>query len=116
MYKDDYFSKHTWFWDGKPHWAYNTHEVSYQGTRDAIEWTPNVVSADASVSGDHARVRLKSFTPNFKEYEINRGGEWEKCDSVVQIELGKRKEQIAFRAVNAAGVAGPEYKITFVSK
>jgi hypothetical protein len=116
MYKDDYFSKHTWFWDGKPHWAYNTDEVSYQGTRDAIEWTPNVISADAAVSGDHARVRLKSFTPNFKEYEINRGGEWEKCDSVVQIELGKRKEQIAFRAVNAAGVAGPEYKITFVSK
>jgi hypothetical protein len=24
MYADDYFNNHTWIWDGKPHWAYNT--------------------------------------------------------------------------------------------
>jgi hypothetical protein len=116
MYKDDYFSRHTWYWDGKPHWAYNTDEVTYQDARDAIEWTPNVIKADATVSGDHAKVKLNSFTPNFKEYQMKRDIEWSKCDSVVEIPLDKDKEQIAFRAVNSAGVAGPEYKIAFVSK
>ena len=116
MYKDDYFSKHTWIWDGKPHWAYNTDEVTYQDVRDAIEWTPNVIKAEAAINGDHAKVSLHSFTPNFKEYQANENGEWVKVDSVVNIPLKKDKEEIAFRSVNAAGVAGPEYKLSFVSK
>lgn len=116
MFKDDYFSKHTWIWDGKPHWAYNTNDVTYQDKRDAIEWTPNVIDASATTSGDHARVLLHSFTPNFKAYELNEDGGWVNCDSVVELPLNKVRQEVAFRAVNAAGVAGPEYKITFVSK
>lgn len=116
MYRDDYFRNHTWFWDGKPHWAYNTDDVTYQDSRDAIEWTPNVINASAVTSGDHAKVYLRSFTPNFKEYEINQNGSWSRCDSVVDFPLNKNEEHIAFRAVNIAGVAGPEYKINFVSK
>jgi len=116
MYKDDYFSTHTWFWDGKPHWAYNTDEVSYQDARDAIEWTPNVIKAGATISDDHANIHLSSFTPNLKEYQFNKDGEWIRCDSVVDVQLNKDKEELAFRAVNKAGVAGPEYKMAFVSK
>jgi len=116
MYKDDYFSSHTWIWDGKPHWAYNTDEITYQDKRDAIEWTPNVINAAATTSGDHAKVVLKSVTPNFKEYEMNGDGSWVRCDSVVELPLDKDKQEVAFRAVNAAGVAGPEYKLIFVAK
>jgi hypothetical protein len=116
MYKDDYFSKHTWFWDGKPHWAYKTNEISYQDARDAIEWTPNVIEAEAAIVDDHAKISLSSFTPNFKEYQVNSDGNWVRCDSVVDLKLNKDKEDVSFRAVNAAGVAGPEYKMAFVSK
>jgi hypothetical protein len=116
MYRDDYFSKHTWYWDGKPHWAYNTDEVAYQDARDAIEWTPNVIHAEANITDGHAKIFLRSFTPNFKEYQLNNDGNWIRCDSIVDLKLNKDKEEILFRAVNIAGVAGPEYKMNFVSK
>ena len=116
MYKDEYFSKNTWIWDGEPHWAYNTDAISYQDKREAIEWTPNIIHAEAAISDDHAKISLRSFTPNFREYQMNNNGNWVKCDSVVEIELDKDKEEIMFRAVNTAGVAGPEHTMTFVSK
>jgi hypothetical protein len=116
MYKDEYFTKNTWIWDGKPHWAYNTDAISYQDARDAIEWTPNVINANATVTGNDAKIRLSSFTPNLKEYQIKKEGEWMKCDSVVDVELKKDREELAFRVLNKAGVAGPEFKMSFVSK
>ena len=116
MYKDEYFTKNTWIWDGKPHWAYNTDAISYQDARDAIEWTPNVINASAAITGNDATIRLSSFTPNLKEYQVKKEGEWMKCDSVVDVELAKDREEIAFRVLNKAGVAGPEYKMSFVSK
>ena len=116
MYRDDYFTSHTWFWDGKPHWAYNTSDVQYQDTRDAIEWTPNVIDADAAIGNSHAEIKLRSLTPNFKEYEMNINGSWVRCDSVVNVELNKDREEFLFRAVNIADVAGPEYKIAFTIK
>src|SRR5205085_3376284 len=116
MYRDDYFTSHTWFWDGKPHWAYNTSDVQYQDTRDAIEWTPNVIDADAAIGNSHAEIKLRSLTPNFKEYEMNINGSWVRCDSVVNVELKKDREEFLFRAVNIADVAGPEYKIAFTIK
>jgi hypothetical protein len=116
MYKDDYFTKNTWYWDGKPHWAYNTDEVSYQDKREAIEWTPNVIDAVVTTSDDHANIRLSSFTPNFKEYQVNNNGNWVRCDSVLTVPLKNEREEFSFRAVNLAGIAGPEYKMAFVSK
>ena len=116
MYKDEYFTRNTWIWDGKPHWAYNTDAISYQDTRDAIEWTPNVIDADATIKGNEAKIKLSSFTPNLKEYQLRKEGEWVRCDSVVNIELNKDREEVAFRAMNKAGVAGPEYKMAFLSK
>ena len=32
------------------------------------------------------------------------------------VELAKDREEVAFRVLNKAGVAGPEYKMSFVSK
>lgn len=115
MFKDEYFSKHTWYWDGKPHWAYNTDDVIYQDKKEAIEWTPNIIQAVASIDKDEAQINLTSFTPNFKEYQVNKNGTWEKCDSVVNVKLKKDTEEIVFRAVNIANVAGPEHKMVFVS-
>ena len=102
MYKDEYFTKNTWIWDGKPHWAYNTDAISYQDARDAIEWTPNVINASAAITGNDATIRLSSFTPNLKEYQVKKEGEWMKCDSVVDVELAKDREEIAFRVLNKA--------------
>lgn len=116
MYKDDYFATHTWYWDGKPHWAYNTDEISYQHERDAIEWTPNVIDAKATIIDEHAKIELRSFTPNFKAYQVNSNGNWVPCDSIVEVKLSKDKEEVSFRTVNLAGVGGPEYKMSFVSK
>ena len=116
MYKDDYFAKNTWYWDGKPHWAYNTDDVTYQDKREAIEWTPNVINAVVTTGDGHASIRLSSFTPNLKEYQVNSNGNWARCDSVLTVPLKRDTEEFSFRAVNLADVAGPEYKMTFVSK
>jgi len=118
MYQDDYFKQHTWIWDGKPHWAYNTDHVKYLTSREAIEWTPNTISCDVAINGNTATATLRSVTPNFKEYEMKEGAgsEWVKCDSVVSIALNKDRLEYAFRAVNAANVAGPQYQVAFAKK
>jgi hypothetical protein len=117
MFKDNYSSAHTWYWDGKPHWAYSTNDVSYQDKREAIEWTPNTIHADVSLQQNVAQIRLSSFTPNFKEYQVKRDeDDWNKCDSVLTLTLKKDKEELSFRAVNAANIYGPEYKMIFSSK
>ena len=117
MYRDDYFKKHTWYWDGKPHWAYNTNDVTYQDARDAIEWTPNTIHTDVSFSKGSATIKLSSFTPNLKHYEMKHDNDaWKRCDSVINVNLQGNRDQYLFRAINIANVAGPEYKITFASR
>jgi hypothetical protein len=116
MYKDDYFAANTWYWDGKPHWAYNTDAITYQDLRDAIEWTPNTVHADVKVDKNIATIKLSSFTPNIKAYQVKQGSEWARIDSVTSFKLRKNREELVFRAVNTANVAGPENRIIFTSK
>ncbi len=118
MYKDDYFKNNTWYWDGKPHWAYKTNDVNFQEHRDAIEWTPNTIDAETKIEEGVAKFRLKSATPNFKEFQIKRGvdGKWLKCDSVVDVVLSEPAKTYYFRTVNVAGVTGPEYRIGIVAR
>lgn len=118
MFRDEYAKANTWYWDGKPHWAYNTNEVNYQEKRDAIEWTPNTVAANASVTDGRAEIHLQSSTPNFKEYQMRGPADttWTKCDSLIKMTLDKDAEEYSFRAVNSQNVAGPEYRIAFTSK
>jgi len=113
VYEDAYFKKNVWYWDGKPHWAYNTEHMVMVNDRAAIEWTPNTIRSNVSVENDHATIHLTSTTPGFREYQAKNGdaAQWESCDSVIRVNLDRDKHDLAFRAVNAAGVAGPEHKI-----
>lgn len=117
MYRDEYFQNHTWIWDGKPHWAYNTEHVKYPDNRKAIEWTPNTINGNVRVGAESVKISLTSITPNFSEYQMKEspGGEWVKCDSIVTLPLNKNKLELAFHAVNSAGICGPEYKVILSS-
>jgi len=113
VYEDDYFKNHTWLWDGKPHWAYKTGYMTRVKDRKAIEWTPNTISSKLSIDGNKARIELYSITPNFKTYQMKElpDENWKDVSNSLEIELKKDKNEMIFRAVNVAGVTGPEHKI-----
>lgn len=113
VFADDYFKNHTWIWDGKPHWAYHTDFMILVNDRNAIEWTPNTITTTVKIDGHIARIDLDSTTPNFKGYQMKAlpDGEWKDIPNFVQIELRMDKDERLFRAVNLAGVPGPEHKI-----
>lgn len=115
MFKDSFFTKNIWYWDGKPHWGYKTDEINYRENREAIEWTPNTVGVNASVTNDVAKIHLMSSTPNFKEYQMHGPADtvFIKCDSVIEMTLKKDSEEYTFRAVNLQDIAGPECRIAF---
>jgi hypothetical protein len=81
--------------------------------RRAIEWTPNVVTSNISIEKNSANIELHSITPNLKAYQLKElpGGEWRDVPNPVSIELRKDKNEILFRTVNLAGVAGPEHRV-----
>lgn len=114
MYEDDYFKNNTWIWDGKPHWAYNVKgHLIREPNRDAIEWTPNTVESDVTVAGDAVQVQLQSQTPNLRSYQMRElpQGTWEDTPASVKLDVTGGRQEIAFRVVNLAGVAGPEHKV-----
>jgi len=118
MFSDDYSRKNKWYWDGKPHWAYNTDQISYQDRREAIEWTPNIIQPAVTITDAHAKITLASTTPNFKEYQVLHAPDstWIKCDSQLNVDLEKHKEEFQFRTMNVAAVPGPVCKISFTEK
>jgi hypothetical protein len=118
MYEDEYTRTHTWIWDGKTHWAFNTDYVNFIKSREAIEWTPNTTQVQVTIKEDTAKFVLTSITPNLKEYQVRdlSGDEWKKCDSVLTMSLDKAKYELAFRAVNLADVSGPESKVVIASE
>jgi hypothetical protein len=114
MYEDEYFKNHTWIWDGKPHWAYRKPEyMNLVEDRNAIEWTPNTIESKVSIEGNKARVELNSNTPNLKTYQMKDGPDdgWKNISNTLEIEPKKDMNEIIFRTLNLAGVAGPEYKL-----
>ncbi|MEA3462761.1 MAG: beta-N-acetylhexosaminidase [Bacteroidota bacterium] len=119
FYEDDYFRNHTWIWDGKPHWAYDKPEfMRLVSDRDAIEWTPNVISSEVLIEGHMARIRLHSETPNLKEYQLRiaPSGGWETVEDSLDMELSGARNELHFRTMNLTGVAGPVHKIIISSK
>ncbi len=116
LYQDDYSENHTWFWDGKPHWAYSKPEFM-RLVRDpgVIYWTPNTITSKAVVDGNQAHIDITSQTPNLAEYQVKKepGGEWVKTDTAIDMKLKGERQELIFRAVNAAGVPGPEHRIVF---
>jgi hypothetical protein len=113
MLADEYFKNHTWIWDGKPHWAYNTEFMKLITDRKAIEWTPNVITTTTTINRDIATIELNSNTPNLKTYQMKElpGSEWKNISDSIEVVLNKERNEILFRAVNLAGVTGPEHKI-----
>lgn len=113
MYNDPYFKNHTWIWDKKPHWAYNTHYMKLVSDRRAIEWTPNTISSRVLIKGSKAKIHLTSTTPNLKTYQMNElsDGVWKNIPDSVEIDLRKEENKIIFRTMNLAGVTGVEHKI-----
>ncbi len=113
MYEDDYFKNNQWIWDGKPHWAYGTEFMKRISDRNAIEWTPNTITSDVKIEGDVAHIQLESETPNLKSYQMKAlpDGEWKDVPSSLEVQVSSDKSENVFRAVNLAGVPGPEHKI-----
>jgi hypothetical protein len=118
MFQDEYSRNHTWMWDGKIHWAFNTDQIDFFTSREAIEWTPNTLQIDLVISQDTAMVRLRSSTPNLKEYLMKdvTDDRWKKCDSVFVLHLEKAKYELLFRAVNLGEVTGPASRLIIASK
>ena len=100
-------------WDGKPHWAYNTKFMNLVDERSAIEWTPNTIFSEVTITGDNAAIQLKSNTPNLKTFEMkeSEGESWQSIADLVNVQLTKDKNEFIFRTVNLAGVTGPEHKV-----
>ena len=119
MYADDFFKTHTWIWDDKPHWAFSHPEcLKLVSGRDSIYWTPNTISSNVMISNVTATINLTSNTPNLKEYQMKRfpSGSWTRCEETTDLKLSGKKEEFAFRAINLAGVAGPEHKVIIQSR
>lgn len=113
VFDDEYARTHQWIWDGKPHWAYNTVHMKPVSDRWQIEWTPNTIQADLHIEESKAMVTLHSNTPNFKSYQVKRtaDSDWADIENPAAFHLDKDHREFLFRAVNTAGVAGPEYKL-----
>jgi len=113
MFADDFFKNNTWIWDNKPHWAYKTEFMIPVADRNAIEWTPNTVKADVKIDGEKAIVKLKSTTPNLKSYQmkLSSENEWRDVGDSIEIGLNEERNELAFRTINLAGVAGVPSKV-----
>ncbi len=114
MYTDDYFKNNTWIWGEKPHWAYDNPEfMILESNRDAIEWTPNTISAVVRIEGNKVNVELNSDTPNLKEYQMKKApnGNWQKAESNLSLDLIESAHEFAFRAINLVGITGPVHRI-----
>lgn len=113
MYNDDYFKRHTWIWDGKPHWAYHTPHMVLVADRKAIEWTPNTIATKLTIGRDSVVISATSCTPNFKTYEFKGPGdaEWTAIPAMVRLPLEGDKNEIDLRVVNTAGVTGVVHKV-----
>lgn len=113
MYQDEYFKTHTWIWDGKPHWAYNTPHMILIANRSAIEWTPNTIETKVKIERSKAQIVLNSITPNLKTYQLKESpnSDWKDIDAKLEVALKNNKNELLFRIVNTAGVTGPVHKV-----
>lgn len=119
MYRDDFFRNNTWIWNGKPHWAYAKPEfMVLVEDRNSLYWTPNTIASTVTISDRMAHVELTSEKRNLKEYQMKElpGGEWKTTGDKADLKLEKKKYEWVFRAVNVAGVPGPEHRVMIDSK
>lgn len=109
---DDYSLNHTWYRDGKPNWAYAKNFFIHTPHRGWIEWTPNVISSKCRIEEHVACIRLHSCTPNFATYQMSVDkGSWTDCADILELDIPERGMSLSFRAVNKAGVCGPQHRL-----
>jgi hypothetical protein len=113
VYEDEYFKTHTWLFNGRPHWAYNTPYMIREPNRQAIEWTPNTIHSIVGIKDNLASIKLESNTPNFKTYQIKTGDNprWKDMPDSISVPLLSDTNRFIFRTVNKENVTGPEHKI-----
>ncbi len=114
MYEDDYFKTHKWIRvDGKPHWAYGTPYLILVKNRKELYWTPNTITTELVIRDKIASIKLNSYTPFFKTYQMkdSSNGEWKDIPGSIDITLTNNRKILFFRTMNLQGVAGAEYKI-----
>ncbi len=112
VYDDEYWRTHTWFRDGREHWAYKAGYFLPITQRGWIEWTPNVLRVRTTITGSVAKVRINSCTPNFKEYQMkSEGGNWEALESTFSLQLSQPRHDWRLRSVNVMNVPGPEHHL-----
>lgn len=113
---DEAFRSRTWYRDGKKHWAYAAGRFK-PVDRSALEWSPNVLDVRTEVKGDSVEIRITSSTPNLREYQVRRGeGSWESAPERLTIRLNEAARGVRLRAVNSAGVSGPEHRVALEHK
>jgi len=112
VYDDEYWRSHTWFRDGREHWAYKAGYFIPIRHRSWIEWTPNVLRVRTTIDGSAARVRIDSCTPNFKEYQIKgEEGGWTPVEADLVLPLTRPRHEWRLRARNIMNIPGPEYRL-----
>lgn len=118
MYEDDFSRNNTWIWDGKPHWALDKPEfLKFETDRNKIYWTPNTIASIVNIEGRNCTIKLTSFTPNLKEYQMSESaGTWRSVGDSITFRLSKPDYELVFRAVNLVNVTGPEHRISIKSK
>ena len=110
---DEIFRTHTWYRDGKPHWAYDTPYLIRTTRRDWIEWTPNVITSKVTIENSKACVSLGSCTPNFRSFQLlDKAGTWQDCGEEVALPLDRSaRMRSVFRTINLFGVTGPDHLV-----
>ena len=114
MFEDEYFNTHKWIRvDGKPHWAYGTKYLILVKDRNELYWTPNTITSGVKINSDKANIKLNSYTPFFKTYQMKEspGGDWKDVPDSLEISLAKTKNEFFFRSMNQQGVAGAEHRV-----
>jgi hypothetical protein len=112
MFDDGIFRKNVWYRDGRPFWAYGTPYLIKTTQRNWIYWTPNTIFSKTAVTGNHVRITLESFTPNFRTYQVRTDGKpWQDCRPAFEFVAKNDHYALRFRAVNMFGVSGPEHRI-----
>lgn len=69
----------------------------------------NQAAVELKRGDGNLRVELKTFTPNFKRFEVKTdGGPWREAGDVVEWKPDGGNHELRARTVNAFGVAGPQ--------
>ncbi len=111
LYSDDFSSKNTWVRGGKKNWIIGSNYAIVTTNRGWIEWTPNVIDSNVKINGDQGTIRLDSFTPNLRSYQMSSAKGWEDCSDNLRLKLQKPGNKFAFRTVNLFGVVGPVHEV-----